>query len=98
MTTKIALLGAGGKMGQRITNNLKDLPEYEIRYVEVSPVGIAALAEMGIELDGVVNIQVSEDEVQRRLGGRLSCPTSGCGASYHVEFHAPKAEVVGASP
>jgi adenylate kinase len=47
---------------------------------------------MGIELEGVVNIQVSEEEVIRRLGGRLSCP--GCGASYHAEFNAPvKADV-----
>lgn len=49
-----------------------------------------ALAEMGIELDGVVNIQVSEEEVVRRLGGRLSCP--GCGASYHAEFSPPAQE------
>lgn len=46
-----------------------------------------ALAGMGIELEGVVNIQVSEEEVVRRLGGRLSCP--GCGASYHAEFNPP---------
>lgn len=51
-----------------------------------------ALAEMGVELDGVVNIRVSQDEVVRRLGGRLSCP--GCGASYHAEFDPPKAEGV----
>jgi adenylate kinase len=51
-----------------------------------------ALAEMGVELDGVVNIQVSEDEVVRRLGGRLSCPS--CGASYHVEFSPPEEDGV----
>ena len=50
MTTKIALLGAGGKMGQRITNNLKDRPEYEVRYVEVSPAGIAALVALGLNV------------------------------------------------
>lgn len=48
-----------------------------------------ALAKMGVELEGVVNIQVSEDEVVRRLGGRLSCPQ--CGASYHEEFSPPAA-------
>lgn len=53
-----------------------------------------ALAQMGVALDGVVNIQVSEDEVIRRLGGRLSCPTSGCGASYHKEFNPPANEGV----
>lgn len=51
-----------------------------------------ALASMGVELDGVVNIQVSEDEVVRRLGGRLSCPS--CGASYHVEFSPPASDDV----
>jgi len=75
MTTKIALMGAGGKMGQRITNNLKDLPEYEIRYVEVSPGGIATLAEMGIEvtaqeeaLDGADVVVLA---VPDRLIGRI---------------------------
>ena len=51
-----------------------------------------ALAEMGVALEGVVNIQVGEDELVRRLGGRLSCPTTGCGASYHVEFNPPAKE------
>ena len=51
-----------------------------------------ALAEMGIDLDGVVNIQVSEAEVVRRLGGRLTCPN--CGASYHEEFSRPKVDGV----
>ena len=37
-------------MGQRITNNLKDLPDYDVRYVEVSPTGVAELAAMGIEV------------------------------------------------
>lgn len=49
-----------------------------------------ALAEMGVELEGVVNIQVSDDEIVERLGGRLSCP--GCGATYHVKFSPPAAE------
>ena len=51
-----------------------------------------ALAGMGIELEGVVNIDVAEDEVVRRLGGRLSCPA--CGASYHVEFSPPSQDGV----
>lgn len=46
---KIALMGAGGKMGCRITDNLRDLPEYEVRYVEVSPEGRARLSERGLE-------------------------------------------------
>lgn len=49
-----------------------------------------ALEQMGVELEGVVNIQVSEEEVVRRLGGRLTCPK--CGASYHAEFSPPAVE------
>jgi adenylate kinase len=46
-----------------------------------------ALRDMGVELEAVVNIKVSEKEVIRRLGGRLSCPE--CGATFHEEFKAP---------
>lgn len=46
-----------------------------------------ALADMGVELDAVLNIDVSDDEVVRRLGGRLSCPN--CGAVYHEEASPP---------
>ncbi|MEO8128554.1 MAG: phosphogluconate dehydrogenase C-terminal domain-containing protein [Bryobacteraceae bacterium] len=45
--TTIALLGAGGKMGLRITDNLRKT-NYAVRYVEVSDRGKAGLAERGI--------------------------------------------------
>jgi D-apionate oxidoisomerase len=45
--TIITLLGAGGKMGLRITDNLRKT-DYEVRYVEVSERGKAALAARGI--------------------------------------------------
>ena len=35
-------------MGMRITNNVKDMPEYDIRYVEVSPAGQANLSTLGL--------------------------------------------------
>jgi len=41
---KIALIGAGGKMGCRLTDNLKD-SHYEMSYVEVSPAGLERLAQ-----------------------------------------------------
>lgn len=50
MATKVALLGAGGKMGCRITDNIKGLSEYAVRYVEVSEQGRARLAERGIQV------------------------------------------------
>jgi len=46
--TKVALMGAGGKMGCRITGNIKDKPEYEVSCVEVSEAGIARLKELGV--------------------------------------------------
>jgi hypothetical protein len=49
MATKIALMGAGGKMGGRITDNMKDLPEYEMMYVEINPNGIANLEKRGVK-------------------------------------------------
>jgi hypothetical protein len=46
--TTIALLGAGGKIGYRITENLKE-SEYRMLYLEVSQEGIAALAQLGLK-------------------------------------------------
>ncbi len=48
MTLKIALMGAGGKMGCRIADNIKDKPEYEVYYVEVSETGRENLAQRGL--------------------------------------------------
>lgn len=44
---KVALVGAGGKMGLRITENLKK-SNYEVYYIEVSPVGVEKLKEKGV--------------------------------------------------
>lgn len=49
MATKIALMGAGGKMGCRLTDNLMKMPQYEIDYVEVSEGSIANLARRGLK-------------------------------------------------
>lgn len=46
---KIALIGAGGKMGCRITRNLKPfVGEYRIHYVENSPAGQERLRALGV--------------------------------------------------
>ncbi|MEF9864834.1 MAG: adenylate kinase [Oscillospiraceae bacterium] len=51
-----------------------------------------ALDDMGIEIDKVANIEVSDDDILKRLSGRRVC--SACGASYHT-IHKPsvKAEI-----
>lgn len=48
------------------------------------------LADLDIKLDAVLNIEVSEEEVVRRLSGRRVC--SECGASYQLEFNPPQEE------
>ncbi len=50
MTIKIALMGAGGKMGCRIADNMKDLTDYDVLYLEVSEAGIANLHKRGLEV------------------------------------------------
>lgn len=48
MKTTIALMGAGGKMGCRLTDNLKDHPDYEVLYIEVGEAGLARMQEKGV--------------------------------------------------
>lgn len=50
----------------------------------------AALAEQGAQIAAALLIDVSNDEVLRRLGGRWSCPD--CGAVFHEVFSPPQAE------
>lgn len=45
------------------------------------------LKNMGIVLDGVINIEVAREKLMDRLTGRRVC--KGCGASYHVIFNPP---------
>lgn len=44
----VALMGAGGKMGGRITRNIKGRPEYRVLYVEASEAARAQMACAGI--------------------------------------------------
>jgi adenylate kinase len=50
----------------------------------------AKLAELGRKVTSVLQIDVSDDEVVRRLGGRRTCEAEG--HVYHVEFNPPKVE------
>lgn len=45
--TKVVLAGAGGKMGVRLTHNLKN-SDYEMAYIEISPQGMQKLGEKGV--------------------------------------------------
>jgi adenylate kinase len=50
------------------------------------------LAELGKQLTGVLLIDVSDEEVVRRLGGRRTCIENG--HVFHVEFNSPQQEDV----
>jgi len=45
--TTVALLGAAGKMGTRISNNLREAPEYDVLHVEAAGAGQQRLRERG---------------------------------------------------
>ena len=48
----------------------------------------AILARNGRKLDRVIELEVDEDELVRRIVGRYSC--ASCGAGYHDEFKQPR--------
>lgn len=48
------------------------------------------LAQMGVELDYVIEIAVDDEEIIKRMSGRRVHPASG--RSYHVVFNPPKQE------
>ncbi|MDR4516781.1 MAG: adenylate kinase [Nitrosomonas sp.] len=49
-----------------------------------------AMKAAGVQIDCVVEIDVADDEIIRRMSGRRVHPASG--RTYHVEFNPPKAE------
>ncbi|MGW4383722.1 adenylate kinase [Kitasatospora sp. NPDC004531] len=53
----------------------------------------AFLAEQGIALDGVLDLEVSEDEVVKRIAGRRLCRKDGAHV-FHVVYNPPKTEGV----
>jgi len=60
------------------------------RTVEQAEALDTTLREMGIKLNGVINIAVPREKLIARLTGRRVCPV--CGASYHVLFNKPEVE------
>ena len=51
-----------------------------------------ALDAMGVQIDKVVDIDVSDEEIVHRLSGRRVCES--CGATYHLDYNKPKKEGV----
>ena len=51
-----------------------------------------ALEKMGVKIDAVLSIEVADEAIVARMGGRRLC--SGCGVSYHVEYNPSKIDGV----
>ena len=48
------------------------------------------LHKLDDKLDFAVNVDVPDENITKRMAGRRAC--LNCGATYHIEFHAPKKE------
>ena len=51
-----------------------------------------ALDRMGIIIDRVIDIEVADEVIAKRVSGRRVCPA--CGASYHVDYKKPAVDGV----
>ncbi|EJP22171.1 adenylate kinase [Lachnoanaerobaculum sp. ICM7] len=51
-----------------------------------------ALSELGEKIDYAINIDVPDESIITRMGGRRACLS--CGATYHIVYSAPKTENV----
>ncbi len=49
-----------------------------------------ALKKIGQSMDYAIDVDVPDDHIVNRMGGRRAC--LGCGATYHIEFNPTKAE------
>ena len=49
-----------------------------------------ALTKLGDRIDYAVNVDVPDDNIINRMGGRRACVA--CGATYHIVYNAPKTE------
>jgi len=49
-----------------------------------------ALTKLGDKIDYAINVDVPDENIVKRMGGRRAC--LACGATYHIEHVPPKAE------
>ena len=49
-----------------------------------------ALEKMGQKVDFAIDVNVPDENIVKRMGGRRACV--GCGATYHIVYAAPKQE------
>ena len=51
-----------------------------------------ALEKLGVDIDAVLSLEISDEAIERRMSGRRVCPS--CGESFHIEHNPPKKEGV----
>jgi len=61
--TKITLIGAGGKMGCRLTDNFLKCPQYQLHYLEVSTPGIENLRKRNVDVSIQADVVPDSDVV-----------------------------------
>lgn len=49
-----------------------------------------ALDAMGADIECALSLEVRDEDIERRMTGRRSCP--GCGETYHIIYNPPKNE------
>ena len=49
-----------------------------------------ALEARGEKIDYAINVEVPDENIVHRMGGRRACP--GCGCTYHIKHNPPKVE------
>lgn len=75
------------RVGQDDCNNGYVLDGFPRTIFQAERLG-AALAQIKSQLDYAIDIEVPDEDIIRRMGGRRAC--SGCGATYHMEYAPPK--------
>lgn len=60
---KVVLVGAGGKMGCRITEKIKNSQNYQTSYLEVNPQAINRLAQLGVNVSEAAEVVPKADMV-----------------------------------
>ncbi len=87
-----------GLVNDLIAEHFRGEPRHERFVMDGYPRTIAQakafdelLAEQGLDLNAVALLDVSDDEIIRRVSGRWSCPMKGCKATYQIDSNPPRA-------
>ena len=80
------------KNGTELGNKAKTYMDGFPRTIPQAECLTEALNKLGSKIDYAIDVDVPDDNIVKRMGGRRACVK--CGATYHVVFAAPKTEGV----